>query len=155
MKKVNSILNSLSYKAYLEELYKLEKDRKFCRHDMEHFMAVARITYIKVLEEKLNYSKEVIYAIALLHDIGRVLEYNEGIPHHEGSVILAKEILNDSDFTEEEKNTIYAAIEDHRGKGRDKLSELIYNGDKKSRECFRCNAKDECYWKVKNLEIEY
>lgn len=155
MDRVNSILNNPKYRNYVEELDKLEKNRKFCRHNMDHYMSVARIAYIMVLENGLQYSKEVIYAIALLHDIGRVLEYNEGIPHDKGSIIIAKELLNEVSFTQEEKEMIYSAIEDHRGESRDKLSEIIYKSDKKSRECYRCDAKDECYWKVKNLEIEY
>ena len=69
MDKVNEILNNKDYKVYLEELSELEKERVFCNHTIEHFLDVSRIAYIRVLEEGLKYSKEVIYAIGLLHDI--------------------------------------------------------------------------------------
>ena len=45
----------------------------------------------------------VIYAIGLLHDIGRVEQYEKGIGHHIASFNIAKEILKDIDFKEEEK----------------------------------------------------
>jgi uncharacterized protein len=125
---------------------------------MEHFLDVARIAYIKVLEDNLSCSKEVIYGIALLHDIGRVLEYEEGIPHHEGSVIIAKEILQDTSFTKEEKESILKAIEAHRKDDNlEKLAKIIYKSDKISRNCFNCKAIDECYWSddKKNFYINY
>ena len=84
MERVNKILYNEKYKELLNKLNKLEKERVFCKHNMEHFLDLARIAYIKVLEEGLNYNKEVIYAIALLHDIGRVFEYENGIPHDDG-----------------------------------------------------------------------
>ena len=43
MKKVNEILKNSKYKEYLTKLEVLEKDRKFCKHGMNHFMDVARI----------------------------------------------------------------------------------------------------------------
>ncbi|MDS0525737.1 HD domain-containing protein [Clostridium sp. SHJSY1] len=158
MDKVNEILNDKRYKSYLERLEALEKDRKFCRHTMEHFLDVARIAYIKVLEENLGFSKEVIYVIALLHDIGRVLEYEKEIPHHDGSVIIAEELLENSGFTKEEKDSILKAIESHRkADSADQLSKIIYKSDKISRNCFNCEAIDECYWseEKKNFDIKY
>ncbi|MDZ7548672.1 HD domain-containing protein, partial [Clostridium perfringens] len=96
MENVNKILNHTKYKELLDELNELEKEREFCNHTLEHFLDVARIAYIDVLEKGLNYNKEIIYSIALLHDIGRVLQYNEGIDHHEGSAIIALEILKET-----------------------------------------------------------
>ena len=93
MERVNKILNHPTYKTLLEELSRLEKDRFFCKHSLEHFLDVARIAYINVLERGLSYKKEIIYAIALLHDIGRVEEYKNGISHDIASVKIAEEIL--------------------------------------------------------------
>ncbi|MBE6054730.1 MAG: HD domain-containing protein [Clostridium sartagoforme] len=147
MKNVTIILNHPKYKTLLEELNNLEKDRKFCNHTLEHFLDVARIAYIIVLENSLKYNKEVIYSIALLHDIGRVLEYKNGIDHHEGSVIIAKEILQDTSFSEEEKTLILKSIKEHRKESEDELSKIIYKSDKLSRNCFNCKAYKDCYWK--------
>ena len=147
MENVNIILNNPKYKKLLNELNDLEKDRKFCNHTLEHFLDVARIAYIIVLEKKLCYSKEVIYSIALLHDIGRVMEYNKGIDHHEASAIIAEEILEHTSFNTEEKALIIKAIKEHRRESDDELSKIIYKSDKLSRNCFNCKAYNECYWK--------
>ena len=157
MKKVDEILNNSLYKESLEKLLKYEEKRAFCRHDLKHFIDMARIAYIMVLEKGLSYSKELIYAIGLLHDIGRVKQYEEGIPHHIASVELSKEILKKIDFTDEEKNTIIKSIECHREESDDELGVIIYKSDKISRECFNCKAINECYWsnEKKNLKINY
>ncbi|MGG7178613.1 HD domain-containing protein [Clostridium paraputrificum] len=155
MNKVNEILINKKYKENLELLLELEKDREFCNHTIEHFLDVARIAYIEVLERGLSYSKEVIYGIALLHDIGRVLEYQKNIPHHEASVILAREILGETSYSKDEINNMLQAIENHRGSSEDELSKIIYKSDKLSRNCFNCKAEKDCYWSKskKNFEI--
>lgn len=157
MNKYNEIIDNKKYISYLKELEVLENTREFCRHNISHFLDVARITYIRVLEEKLSYSKDVIYAISLLHDIGRVLQYKENIPHDEGSVIIAKDILSETSYTSEEKKEIIKAIGNHRVEADDELSKLIYSSDKLSRNCFICSAESKCYWskEKKNFKITY
>ena len=71
MERIQKILNHPLYQEQFKLLQDAEKDREFCRHTMEHFVDVARLMYIYTLEEKTNVSKELIYAAALLHDIGR------------------------------------------------------------------------------------
>lgn len=147
MENINRLLSNPKYKEYLRKLGELEKDRWFCGHDLAHFLDVARIAYITVMEERLNFKKEVIYAIALLHDIGRVSEYTEGKDHHKASVEIAKELLGETNFIIEDKEDILRAIDNHRKETDDELSKLIYNSDKLSRNCFNCRAYKECYWK--------
>jgi len=147
LENVNIILKHPKYKALLEELNNLEKDRKFCNHTLEHFLDVARIAYIMVLEKRLDYNKEVIYTIALLHDIGRVLEYNNGVDHHIASAKIAEELLQFTSFNEEEKTLIIKSIKEHRRESEDGLSKIIYKSDKLSRNCFNCKAYKDCYWK--------
>lgn len=146
MDNINKILNNPKYSNLLKRLEELEQTRIFCKHNLEHFLDVARITYIYILENKLLYSKEVIYAIALLHDIGRVLEYEENIDHHKASVIIANDLLKETEFSDEEKDLIIKAIENHRKEINDELSKIIYKADKLSRNCFNCKATKECYW---------
>jgi uncharacterized protein len=157
LEKINQILNSQLFKKYLIKLDELEENRVFCKHGIEHSLDVARIAYIKVLEDKLPYSKEVIYSIGLLHDIGRVSEYTDNIPHHQGSVIIATEILEGTSFSTDEKQIILKAIGEHRKKAEDELSRLIYFSDKLSRGCFVCKSQNECYWPTenKNFNIKY
>lgn len=155
MKRVNEILCNEKYKELLNKLSELEADRVFCKHNMDHFLDLARIAYIKVLEDGLNYNKEVIYAIALLHDIGRLYEYEKGISHHIASVDIAKDILREIDFNLDEKELIILCIEAHRTNGEIELSKIISESDKLSRKCFMCNAERDCYWdkNKKNIKI--
>lgn len=157
MDRFNTILSNYKYKGYVAKLEELENERVFCNHTIEHFLDVARIAYIQVLERGLDYSKDVIYAIALLHDIGRVLQYTKGIEHDEGSVILAKEILPETDYLDSEVEIILKAILNHRNETEDELSKIIYSSDKLSRNCFKCKAENECYWskEKKNFHIKY
>lgn len=157
MENVNIILNNKKYKQALKKIEEYEKDREFCNHTIEHFIDVSRIAYIMVLEEKLSVSKEVIYAIGLLHDIGRVRQYEEGIHHDIASVEMSREILKETSFTEQEIHIILNAIANHRKESDNKLEEIIYKADKLSRQCFNCKAEKECYWssEKKNFKITY
>ena len=159
MERVNAILNHSKYRLYISNIEEREKNREFCKHNLEHFLSVARICYILSLEEKLNIDKEIIYGASLLHDIGRYLEYEKNIPHDEGSVILSKEILEECDFKTSEIDEIIRAIKNHREEtiSTNSLSYILYLSDKLSRECFCCEAIDKCYWKkeIKNITIKY
>lgn len=161
------------YQAELVKIAGYESDRIFCRHTFEHFMDVARIAYIMNLEKEYKLSKEIIYAAALLHDIGRARQYEDGTPHDKAGAAIADEILTDCGFGDDVRNMIIAAIKSHRGSThegdihksdkdadhteytRNILSAIIYKADKLSRQCFRCNAQKECNWSMekRNLEI--
>ena len=157
MNNIDAIMSNKLYKESLEKLSEYERDREFCNHTIEHFIDVSRIAYIMVLEEKLSVSKEIIYAIGLLHDIGRVRQYEEGIHHDIASVEMSKEILKETSFTEQEIDTILNGIANHRKESDNKLEEIIYKADKLSRQCFNCKAEKECYWssEKKNFKITY
>ena len=117
---------------------------------MAHFLDVARIAQLLNLEEAVGLSKEMIYAAALLHDIGRHLQYREGTPHEQASALLAPQILKECGFTESESAEILEAIRQHRNAGireERNLSGLIYRADKLSRSCFACPAEPQCDWK--------
>lgn len=158
MDRVNEILNNHEYRLALEKNLEAEKARIFCKHGIEHQLDVARIAYIISLEQELLFSKEVIYAAALLHDIGRYLEYEGKLSHDQGSVKLAKTILKDSGFNDAESSMILDAIENHRNISEHELSfhTLLYKADKMSRNCFECSAKELCKWsdEMKNKKIK-
>lgn len=159
MKRVNLILKHKKYNEYVDMIKNLEENRKFCHHDMVHFMDTARIMYILSMEGGLNFSKEIIYACGLLHDIGKWQQYEDGIPHEIAGVNLAEEILFDCKFNEEETKEILKAIGNHRKKENEKgsLSQLMFKSDKLSRRCFECKAQEECKWphEKRNLIIKY
>ena len=162
MERVNAIWDHPIYQAYYRKLEQLEKDRIFCRHQMIHLLDVARIAYIRNLEEGLGFSKELVYAAAILHDIGKPLQYEEKIPHELAGVKIAEQILSglpeEASFTEAEKDQILTAIKGHRRLRWDAepLERLLYESDKASRMCFACPAEAECDWnkEKKNMEIK-
>lgn len=158
MARVDRIWNHPGYQECLKEIEKCESGRKFCRHTPEHFLDVARLTYIYVLEAGIAVSKEEIYAAALLHDIGRHMQYLKGIPHEAASADIARDILADTGFTENEQERILEVILNHRKKqsGTD-FAALFYRADKMSRSCFLCKAEKECDWPAekKNRSILY
>lgn len=158
MEKVNKICSHPLFLSSLAKIQELEKERIFCRHNTEHFLDVARIAYIENLEKNLHISKEKIYAAAMLHDIGRHLQYLQGIPHERGSAMIAEKILKDCGFEKEEQEEILSAIMGHRTpetRVSDNLAGLLYRADKKSRICAFCSACQECNWSTekKNLVI--
>ena len=158
MKKIELITNNETFKKNLKKLQELEKNRVFCKHGIEHSLDVARIAYIMVLENNLKIDKEIIYGAALLHDLGRVLQYEENIPHEEGSLILGKIILKECNYCDEDIDMILNAIKFHRiEESKSELGEILYKSDKLSRMCFVCKSELDCYWdkKKKNFIIKY
>ncbi len=160
MERVNRILENKKYRDYLQKNKAAEEGRIFCCHNMEHFLDVARIAYILCLEEKLAVSKEKIYAAALLHDIGRHVQYMDGTPHEKASALLAEDILRECDFVKSERNEILQAIREHRNAEivtDNGLAGLLYKADKASRACFSCKAEHLCNWRAekKNLQVKY
>jgi putative nucleotidyltransferase with HDIG domain len=146
--RINSILKNEKYIHLMNRIAELEKEREFCLHDLNHSLDVARIGYIISLEEKLDISRELIYAAALLHDIGRADEYEKKLSHHEQSAVLAAEILSQAGFEESENREICEAIAAHKQDNDDKkgLKYILYRADKLSRKCFSCKMYEECYW---------
>ncbi len=62
MKRLLYITNHPEYQNAYRQIQDAEKERAFCLHDTGHFLAVSRIAYILVLEERLGVKKDVIYA---------------------------------------------------------------------------------------------
>lgn len=137
------------YSGMLENIKSAEKDRIFCLHGIEHALDTARIAYILCLEEKLGIDKELIYAAALLHDIGRYNEENTG--HDEASAAAAERIMPDCGFTPEETSQAAEAIRSHRSGSGKGLGDVLYRADKLSRNCFDCKARQECYWSEEKM----
>lgn len=162
MKRVNAILKTALYRRCYARLEELEKNRRFCRHQMPHLLDVARIAYILNMEQELGLEKEMIYAAAVLHDIGKAKQYENGTPHEQSGEKIASEILDllpgDAAFSEEEKGMILTAIRGHRKlrENAEPLEWLLYTADKASRTCFACPAERECDWSAekKNMELK-
>lgn len=155
MKRVEAILRSPLYQEYIEKIRSWEETRRFCHHDRNHFWEVARTAYIfylsgeTVCPELQAFSaaavKEMIYAAAFLHDIGRFLEYeNRERDHAKESAVLARPLLEEAGFSFEETALILSAIAHHRCRDGIGFDLLLYRADKESRPCYNCPALAEC-----------
>lgn len=159
MKRIDCILQNKTYKEHIEKIERAEVHRDFCHHNMGHFLDVARIAMILNQKEEYALCEEWIYAAALLHDIGRWVQYETGEDHAIASKRLAPDILQECGFLEEESKQIVSAIGNHRNKkiAEDKtLDGLLYRADKLSRPCFACKMEKACDWKKdkKNLSLK-
>ena len=115
MRRIDNILSDEGFCSELDKIGHYEADRIYCRHDLNHLLDVARIAYIHALEENSGLDKELIYAAALLHDIGRAAQYESGIPHDRAGAAIAADILAVCGFNEEEAEVILYAVTGHRG----------------------------------------
>lgn len=158
MNRVNCILFHPDFRAALAEIDELERNRPFCGHGLEHLLSVARLAYLYNIEEGHGVNRELLYAAALLHDIGRGEQYRTGTPHAEAGARLADPILANCGFSELERQRVCAAIAAHRqdGAGEDPLPVLLHRADRKSRPCWLCPAAAECNWppERRNHELE-
>ena len=110
----------------------------------------------------MGFAKDVVYAAAVLHDIGKALQYEARIPHELVGVDIAEQILADlpaeAAYTTDERRMILTAVKGHRRLREDPepLEKLLYESDKASRMCFACPAEAQCDWsrEKKNMEIK-
>ena len=152
MERYQRIIEDEVYITHIRRTEEYEKDRAFGHHDMQHFLDVARVGMLINLTEGYNIPKDMIYAAALLHDVGRDVQYEDGTPHDIASVDITKDIFTriGDIYTKEEQEEILAAIGDHRNKDirtEKSLAGLLYRADKESRPCYFCKAYEECNWK--------
>lgn len=160
MKRIQLIIKDKDFIYSQQRVAELEKQRIFCCHGMQHLMDVARIAWILTLEAGASYDKEVVYAAGLLHDIGKYLQYEDGIPHHESGARMAETVLFRAGFKVSEIQSITEAIYHHRTlvcEDKRSLNYILYKADKLSRPCYDCAARDKCNWPKKqmNLDILY
>ena len=160
MNRINRILQHEAYCQALLDIASLEEGLIFCKHNIEHFLDVARLGYLFNLLDGLTIPKEEIYAAALLHDIGRHVQYLKKIPHQESSAQIAEGILQDCSFSKCERMRILEAIRAHcdaNTVSRKDLAGILYQADKKSRACFACETSDRCNWseETKNMRLEF
>ena len=165
MKRVNLIYEHSVFRNKFQALQEAEKEREFCNHTLEHLLDVARLMYIYALEHDLSIAKELIYATALMHDIGRIDQIEVGTPHEQAGAALCDVILPECGFDTNEIQAIKAAILHHRNTTHESVSfsesgtlcTLLYWADKKSRNCFACTTREVCNWDEgkMNLKIDY
>lgn len=149
LSRIDKILENSIYKMCLKRIESHEEGRELCGHDLGHFIDVARIATILSLEEGITLSRDHIYAAALLHDIGRHIQYEDGTPHELASAELSVAILEAAGYSDDEIESIGIAISNHRNediKDDKTLSGYLYRADKLSRNCYSCTASALCDW---------
>ena len=149
MQRFYEVLAAPRFREYLQRIGEHEAGRKFCRHDEQHLLDTARLPRILVLEERLDFSREMVYTAAFLHDIGRWCEY-EGLQedHAAAGAVLARPLLQKAGFTGPETDVITAAIAEHRLPSLQcatPLGRILAAADDLSRRCFACAAAAECH----------
>ena len=160
--KIKAILNHKEFIKRNKLIDMYEMGRKFCLHNLQHFLNTSRITYILVLENDqykklfpgrdMGEIKELVYAAGFLHDLGRVEQYLEGTDHALVGSEIAKNIMEDVGFAAENIKIVCQAIGEHREykKTNSLFGRKLYEGDKLSRQCKGCKVFDEC-----KIELKY
>ena len=110
--RVNRLWQLPEFQRLLLELEEKEKNRSYCRHGREHIFAVARLMWIFCMEQQRveGISKELVYAAAFLHDLGRGSAKKE---HAQKSVEIAGRILPLCGYSKVETALVQAAIGMH------------------------------------------
>jgi len=161
---VERLLALPEYRSLQKEIEILEADRVYCRHAFSHSLDVCRIAWILFLEEymtdenepapdgsKLEEWKERIYLTGLLHDIGRVAQYQTGEHHGEAGRRVSERLLEEIGCPESWRDDILYVVALHFGRDRARmrpgsLGDYICRADHLSRNCFLCGASDTCKW---------
>ena len=66
--KLEQLFHHPLFQENLTRIQLAEQNRRFCRHNLEHSLDVARLMWIAVLEQQFPYDRAVVYACGLLHD---------------------------------------------------------------------------------------
>ena len=119
MQRIDNILKNETYRFLMGMIRERELARIFCCHGLDHCLDVARIAYMLDMDEGAGIDRELIYAAALLHDVGRADPDNTGMEHHILSVRYAGDILRQCGFEEDETEIICDAIGSHNTDGAD------------------------------------
>jgi len=122
-------------KDYITQHIFPEYDKNDGGHNIAHILEVIRRSFALNDTFKLGLDNNMIYAIASCHDWGK---YEDHATHH---IIAARNFMNDEGlkkfFTDEERQTIKEAIEDHRSSKEDEprstYGKLISSADRNTR----------------------
>ena len=172
---VERLLAHPEYRKLQQEIKRLEADRIYCRHAFSHSLDVCRIAWILFLEERILSEDEVkkaqlpaengsgtasaewlawkerIYLTGLLHDVGRVAQYQTGEHHGEAGRKVSERLLDEIGCPESWRDEILFVVALHFGRDGERmwqgsLGDYICRADHLSRNCFLCEASDTCKW---------
>ena len=151
MERIKLLQQDAAFTALLDAIERAEADRIYCRHGLSHMLDTARIAWIMALEDGIRLKKDVVYAAALLHDLGRAKQHSVQEDHDTAALADCECMLRRAGFADDETGAILEAIRDHGDKttpdsALPALSMLLRRADNLSRNCWHCSAAGECYW---------
>ena len=132
---IDRILSDERYLKKINRLNEIEKDRIYCKHDLDHFQEVYQILSILSSRRGLDDSRNMSKTMAYFHDIGRADSY-DGY-HRKSSSDFARILLGEYYYID---NNI---VEDSL---RDTWAKLLRISDQLSRNCYICKANEICKW---------
>lgn len=178
--RINAIINNSEYQDWIVANNRAEYGSEYCRHGLEHALDVARIAYELWLDSKGNpLAKEIVYAAALLHDIGYWSKFEElncesndhtdcecGCHEHDHEAeqetpaqvgaALAEDILFEAGYHPAMIAEIQKAILNmENSESREGLSVILRRANELSRPCFLCPMRENCGKKHKNARLVY
>lgn len=148
MQRIAQLQQDPDFRSLLQQIEESERDRIFCQHGLAHLLDVARIAWIDTMERHLTLEKPVVYAAALLHDLGRALDPAD---HDTAALTICRAILTRCGFDASDIASILQAIAAHGDKHTPPeqlppLCAVIRRADGLSRPCYACAAAHACYW---------
>ncbi|MBE5899133.1 MAG: HD domain-containing protein [Lachnospiraceae bacterium] len=159
---IERILSDERYLEKINRLNEIEKDRTYCKHDLDHFQEVYQILSILSSRRGLDDSKKLSKTMAYFHDIGRADSYDGN--HRKSSSDFARILLGEYGISGEEIDLICYAIDNHSGRIdvedayyyidnnmvedslRDTWAKILRISDQLSRNCYICKANAICKW---------
>lgn len=177
--RINGIINNPEFQDWIVANNQAEYGSEYCRHGLEHAFDVARIAYELWLDSKGNpLAKDIVYAAALLHDIGYWSKFENLHEEHDNddcdcgchnhdhqkeeqetpaqvAAALAEDILFDAGYHPAVIAEIQKAIlnmETEKGEG---LSVILRKANQLSRPCFLCPMRENCGKEHKNVRLVY
>lgn len=152
MKYVERLMLSQTFLDIRKQLDKQEQTRAFCKHGLDHSLDVARIAQLMNLEFGFLQDKEEIYLSALLHDLGRVEEYERGIQHQKAGYEIARKLLGEIQYPLHLWEPVLQRVLEHRHLNicNEEITadNFFWFADKRSRNCFVCQQSQDCNWKT-------
>ena len=138
-----SLENTYGSESALESNEKITEDRNADRTD--------HICEKKHESVNLQEKKDQFYVTGLLHDIGRVAQYETGEHHSEAGMRIAKQLLSDIGYPSEWMSETLQIVGVHHGREEENaetgvMEYCIRRADHLSRNCFLCEAADSCKW---------
>lgn len=173
MKFAEKLLKHPEFLQLQKRVQEMEQDRMYCHHELSHALDVCRMAWMMYLEDEykthlkdyadhaeepyLNADnmlakKDQFYVTGLLHDIGRVAQYETGEHHSVAGVRIAEKLLTEIEYPSEWMRETLQIVGVHHGRDEkagepSRMEYYIRRADHLSRNCFFCEASDSCKWK--------